>query len=37
DGVASNDSASLVKKQGNDGKNQRTGNDARVVVKQGNE
>ena len=37
DGVASNDSASLAKKQGNDGKKQRNGNDARVVVKQGNE
>ena len=37
DGVASNDSASLVKKHGNDGKKQRNGNDAAVVVKQGNE
>ena len=37
DGVASNDSASLVKKHGNDGKKQRNGNDAGVVVKQGNE
>ncbi|KAK9229898.1 hypothetical protein WN944_022864 [Citrus x changshan-huyou] len=37
DGVASNDSASLAKKQGNDGKKQRNGNDAGVVVKQGNE